>query len=99
MSTGLKGKVALITGAAHGQGRAAALALAREGVHVVALDVAKQLDYPGYPTGSVAELEALLGDVRAAGCDGLAVAADVRDDAAVTGAVARAFDRFGRIDI
>ena len=33
MNTGLKGKVAFITGAAHGQGRSVALALAREGVH------------------------------------------------------------------
>ena len=36
----LAGQVALITGAAHGQGRASALALAREGVNIVALDVA-----------------------------------------------------------
>ena len=36
----LAGKVAFITGAAHGQGRAAALALARQGVHIIAFDVA-----------------------------------------------------------
>ena len=35
----LAGQVALITGAAHGQGCATALALAREGVHIAALDV------------------------------------------------------------
>jgi SDR family mycofactocin-dependent oxidoreductase len=99
MSTGLSGKVALVTGAAHGQGRAAALALAREGVRVVALDVAKPLDYPGYATGTPAELDTLIDDLRAAGTDGLAVAADVRDDAAVTAAVARAAERFGRIDV
>ena len=39
----LKGQVAFITGAAHGQGRATAVALAREGVHIAAFDIARQL--------------------------------------------------------
>src|SRR5262249_15668042 len=47
----LAGRVAFITGAAHGQGRATALALAREGVSVAALDVARPLAYPGYTLG------------------------------------------------
>ena len=55
----LKGKVAFITGAAHGQGRATALALAKEGVHIVAFDIAKQLSYPGYTMGSSNELDSL----------------------------------------
>jgi NAD(P)-dependent dehydrogenase (short-subunit alcohol dehydrogenase family) len=38
VSSELAGQVALITGAAHGQGRATALALAREGVHKLILD-------------------------------------------------------------
>ena len=40
MPDDLKNKVAFITGAAHGQGRATALALAKEGVHIVAFDIA-----------------------------------------------------------
>ena len=48
--------VALITGAAHGQGRVTAVALAREGYDIVALDVARALEYPGYPMGSADEL-------------------------------------------
>jgi SDR family mycofactocin-dependent oxidoreductase len=99
MSTGLRGKVALITGAAHGQGRAAALALAREGVHIAALDVAKQLDYPGYATGTPAELEAVVAECRAAGVKALPFAADVRDDAAVSRAVAETVRELGRIDV
>ena len=51
------GQVAFITGAAHGQGRATALALAREGVAVAALDVARPLAYPGYAMGSSDELD------------------------------------------
>jgi len=46
------GKVAFITGAAHGQGRATALALAREGARISAFDVARPLSYPGYEMGS-----------------------------------------------
>lgn len=55
----LKGKVAFITGAAHGQGRATALALAKEGVHIIAFDIAQPLKYPGYSMGSKTELSSL----------------------------------------
>jgi NAD(P)-dependent dehydrogenase (short-subunit alcohol dehydrogenase family) len=95
----LAGQVALITGAAHGQGRASALALAREGVSIAALDVARPLDYPGYPMGSTGELETLAHECRALGADCLTFAADVRHDGAVTAAVNGALARFGRIDI
>ena len=47
------GKVAFITGAAHGQGRATALALAREGAEFAGFDVAHPLSYPGYEMGSL----------------------------------------------
>ena len=93
------GQVALITGAAHGQGRATALAFAREGARIAALDVARPLSYPGYTLGSATDLEQLAADVRAAGSDALTVAADVRDDNAVTAAVAGTLERFGRIDV
>ena len=49
-------KVAFITGAAHGQGRATALALAKEGAAIAAFDVAKQIEYPKYEFGTSAEL-------------------------------------------
>jgi SDR family mycofactocin-dependent oxidoreductase len=97
--SGPSARVALITGAAHGQGRAAALALARAGTHVVALDVAQQLEYPGYPTGTSAELDSLVAEVRTLGVDALAAVADVRDDDAVSRAVAAVVERFGRIDV
>jgi SDR family mycofactocin-dependent oxidoreductase len=99
MSGELAGRVAFVTGAAHGQGRAAALALAREGAHVAALDVARQLAYPGYALGTPDDLASLSVACQALGVDCLTFAADVRDDAAVTAAVAATVGRFGRIDV
>ena len=61
----LANKVAFITGAAHGQGKATALALAKEGVHIVAFDIARQLAYPGYGLGSSEELQQLKKDIEA----------------------------------
>jgi NAD(P)-dependent dehydrogenase (short-subunit alcohol dehydrogenase family) len=95
----LEGQVALVTGAAHGQGRASALALAREGVRIAALDIAQPMTYPGYPMGSTDDLETLAQECRALGVDCLSFVADVRDDAAVSTAVATTTDRFGGIDI
>jgi NAD(P)-dependent dehydrogenase (short-subunit alcohol dehydrogenase family) len=86
--------VALVTGAAHGQGRATAVALAKEGYDIVALDVAKQLEYPAYRSGSNEELQSLADDLGA-----LPVVADVRDDDAVRRGVDAAIQRYGRIDV
>jgi SDR family mycofactocin-dependent oxidoreductase len=93
------GRVALITGAAHGQGRAAALALAGEGARIAALDVARPLPYPGYTLGSRDDLASLAAACQELGVDCLTFAADVRDDAAVTAAVSETVRHFGRIDI
>jgi NAD(P)-dependent dehydrogenase (short-subunit alcohol dehydrogenase family) len=99
MKSDLAGQVALITGAAHGQGRASAIALAREGVRIAALDVARPMTYPGYPMGSTDDLETLAQECAQLGVDCLTFAADVRDDAAVSAAARSAADRFGGIDI
>jgi NAD(P)-dependent dehydrogenase (short-subunit alcohol dehydrogenase family) len=88
--------VALITGAAHGQGRATALALAADGYDIVALDVAKDLPYPAYSMGSSEELSSLAAAIPTR-C--LTFVADVRDDAAVSAAVESAVAELGRIDV
>jgi SDR family mycofactocin-dependent oxidoreductase len=93
------GQVVFITGAAHGQGRATALAFARDGARVAAYDVARPLTYPGYTMGSSDDLVALEAAVREAGSEAITFAGDVRDDAAVTAAVDATMARFGRIDV
>ncbi|HEX3235079.1 MAG TPA: mycofactocin-coupled SDR family oxidoreductase [Gemmatimonadales bacterium] len=99
MSGEFAGRVAFITGAAHGQGRATALAFAGAGARIAAFDVARPLPYPGYGMGSGQDLESLAATCRELGSECLTFAGDVRDDAAVTSAVARTVDQFGRIDV
>src|SRR5215208_5508749 len=99
MSNDLKDKVAFITGAAHGQGRATAVALAKEGVHIIAFDVARQLEYPAYSFGSPDDLESLKQDVEALGVTAIIFKGDVRSDAEITNAVDNAVTTFGQIDI
>src|SRR5260370_10258866 len=98
MATDLHGKTALSTCAAHGQGRATALALAREGVQIAALDVARTLAYPGYQLGSADALASLDQECQQHGVRCLTFAADVRDDQKVTEAVRVVVKEFGKID-
>ncbi len=93
------GKVAFITGAAHGQGRAVALNLASHGARIAAFDVAKQLAYPGYDLGSAQDLRSLQEACRNAGSECLTFEGDVRDDAAISAAVEATVAKFGRIDV
>jgi SDR family mycofactocin-dependent oxidoreductase len=93
------GRVAFITGAAHGQGRATALALAREGARIAGFDVARPLSYPGYGMGSRGDLESLAAACRDLGSECLTFAGDVREDEAITQAVDATVSRLGRIDI
>ncbi|MDB5227724.1 MAG: 3-oxoacyl-[acyl-carrier protein] reductase [Bacteroidota bacterium] len=99
MNSDLKGKVAFITGAAHGQGRATAIALAREGAHIAAFDIAKQLSYPGYSMGSEDELQSLKKECEAIGVSCEIFRGDVRNDKDITPAVNKVKEVFGRIDI
>lgn len=99
MPNELTGKVALITGAARGQGRATALAMAEEGASIVALDVCRTLAYPDYTMGTEDELGSLAEECQKLGAKCLTYEADVRDDQAVSEAVSTAVDELGRIDI
>jgi SDR family mycofactocin-dependent oxidoreductase len=99
MSDELRGQTAIVTGAAHGQGRAVALALAKAGANVAAIDVARPLAYPSYGMGTGEDLRSLQNEIETLGVAAVTFAADVRDDAAVAAAVRSTAERFGRIDV
>lgn len=83
----LAGKVALVTGAGKGIGRAIALALAQEGVHV------------GLLARSEEQLQAVAAEIKALGGKTVVVAADITDRAVVEAAAARLEQELGPIDI
>ncbi len=87
------GKVAFITGATRGVGKALALGLARHGCDIVVTGKTVHPD-PRLP-GTIGETAA---EVEALGRRALAIQLDVRDDEAVERAVGTTLDRFSRID-
>lgn len=84
----LDGKVAFITGAAHGQGRSHAIKLASEGADIIAIDICAQMESVGYKMGTRQELDETVKEVEAQGRKGIALEADVRDITAMR----KAFD-------
>lgn len=95
----VEGKVALITGAARGQGRSHAVRLAQEGADIVALDICQDLKtvkYGGATDADLAETASMIEDL-----DRRVISrkADVRDLAAMESAVSDAVSEFGRLDI
>jgi SDR family mycofactocin-dependent oxidoreductase len=95
----LEGKVALITGAARGQGRSQAITCAREGADVIAFDVAAQLPTVPYPLARSEDLLETVAQIEALDRRGIAATGDVRDQAALDEAVALGIDELGKIDI
>ena len=95
----LEGKVALVTGAARGQGREHCLALARAGAAIAALDICRDLEVPTYPLGTRAELDAVVAAVEDLDRPALGLVADVRSADEVVAAVAETVATFGRLDI
>jgi NAD(P)-dependent dehydrogenase (short-subunit alcohol dehydrogenase family) len=83
----LSGKVAVVTGAGSGIGRAAALLLARRGARVAAIDRTDD------------DLHGVADAIARAGGEAIGIAADISDDAAMARAYEQAGGRWGRIDI
>ncbi|MFL6137348.1 MAG: SDR family oxidoreductase [Frankiaceae bacterium] len=95
----LGGKVALLTGAGRGIGRACALAFAAEGADLVLVDIAHDIAGVPYPLASAGQLAHTVRLCRERGAAVLPVAADVRDLGAVRDVVDSAVARFGRVDV
>jgi SDR family mycofactocin-dependent oxidoreductase len=95
----LDGKVAFITGAARGQGRAHAEALAVLGADIVGIDICAQLDTVAYPMATPPDLDETVRLVEKQDRRMLGLRADVRDLAAVRSAVDTGVAEFGRLDI
>jgi len=83
----LKGKIALVTGAGSGIGKAAALRLAAEGARVAAL------------SRTAEEVEKTCAEIKAAGGQSIALMADTSDEAQMRGAVEQLTDTFNSLDI
>jgi NAD(P)-dependent dehydrogenase (short-subunit alcohol dehydrogenase family) len=100
MSQGeFQGKTVLITGAARGQGKATALAFAKEGANIIAFDLGEKIGYPAYNRAEGKDLEQLKQEVEALGGQIAVYAGDVRVAADVERAVNGGAERFGTIDV
>lgn len=95
----LDGKVALITGAARGQGRSHAVRLAQEGADVIAVDLCRQIDTVAYPMATPDDLAQTVQEVEALDRRIVAQEADVRDRGALQQAVDAGAAELGGIDI
>jgi len=96
MSLSFEGRVAIVTGAGGGLGRAYALDLARRGAKVVVNDLGGARDGSG---ASLSAAQAVVDEITAIGGEAMANGASVTDMAAVEKMVANVRERWGRIDI
>jgi SDR family mycofactocin-dependent oxidoreductase len=92
------GKIALITGAARGQGRSHAVLLAQHGADVILVDAARPVDTVAYPMPTPDDLKETARAVEAHDRRAVIVEADVRDDGLST-VVAEAVAELGGLDI
>jgi SDR family mycofactocin-dependent oxidoreductase len=91
--------IVLITGAARGQGRSHAQAFAEEGADLMLVDICADIAGVNYPMGTAGQLEETARRCRALGRRAVTMPCDVRDQAQLDAAVARALSEFGRIDV
>lgn len=95
----LEGKVALVSGAARGQGRSHAVRLAEEGAEIIAFDLLGEVASVLYPLATREDLDQTVAEVEKLDRRIVAAQADVRDLAAVQEVVDRGVSEFGRLDI
>jgi SDR family mycofactocin-dependent oxidoreductase len=93
------GKVAMVTGAARGQGRSHAVRLAAEGADIVLCDLCADIDTVPYALGTPEELEETARMVAEHGRRAVVCRADVRSTEDLAAAVGRGLSELGRIDV
>ena len=98
MAGQFEGKVAFITGAARGQGRAHALRLARDGAGIVGIDLCGQIATVDYPMATKDDLDETTKLVEERGARMISLTGDVRDRAFLDGAYEEGLRTFGRVD-
>ncbi|CAJ1508960.1 MULTISPECIES: mycofactocin-coupled SDR family oxidoreductase [Mycobacteriaceae] len=100
MAGRVEGKVAFITGAAHGQGRSHAVRLAEEGADIIAIDVCKPIvENSPIPPATPEELAETVDLVKARGRRIFTAEVDVRDFDGLKAAVDAGVEELGRLDI
>jgi SDR family mycofactocin-dependent oxidoreductase len=99
MTGRLDGKVAFITGAARGQGRAHALAMAREGADIIAVDICRQIESNPYPLATPDDLAETERSVKELGRRVVARVADVRERHELRDALEAGIADLGKLDI
>ncbi len=99
MTREFENKTIMITGAAKGQGRSAALAFAGQGANIIAFDLGEKISYPSYNRSSGQDLEQLRQDVEAAGGRIEIFAGDVRKAEDLENAVQNGIKTYGAIDV
>ena len=99
MANRFEGKVALITGAARGQGRSHAVRLASEGADIIAVDACAQIDSVPYALSTPADLEATADEVRRVGRRVVVSQTDVRDYGGLRKAVDEGVAELGGLDV
>jgi len=95
----VEGKVAVITGAARGQGRSHAVRLAEEGADIIAIDVCEDNDMVDYPMGTFDELQETARLVEKTGRRVVIRQADVRDRMGLAKAIEEGVAELGPLDI
>ena len=99
MTGRVEGKVAFITGAARGQGRAHAVRLAQEGADIIAVDICKQIDSVQIPLSTPEDLAETADLVKGHNRRIYTAEVDVRDYDALKAAVDAGVEQLGRLDI
>src|ERR1700759_3500491 len=99
MAGRVEGKVAFITGAARGQGRAHAVAMAREGADIIAVDICRQIESNPYPLATPDDLAETERAVKEPGRRIVARIGDVRERHELREVVEAGVADFGRLDI